>query len=558
MTATGTLVQPPGLSIHAHRIFDEYPIPYEASLDTVSSTITKYLKQNGEHEIDSEIFEQMLKTVEVAVKQFDDLTVEMQEKIFELQKNLLKVATCDSYINILTDPEKKGHYTRLTEIFIGHLYNKKVFTLTDEWVVLSGSPTTPRHVANESSKLVPLDKEEEFFSERQEQIQKITHFIQMLIRDYLGGLTGPKNGNNPPLFEEDFNKKFATLFPRVIPHLFFGPHGELTTMQQSLLHYSMVGLHEFLQNYNNAERALKSSKKVFSNKNFEEREQKLAALLYKNIHGVKHHQKDVDQVNDEKVLIHINELLQKIIERLMDSNSPKEEFLNSYNFDFLLFFVSSMVTHITFKHVLSPHLFCIIINNLLLSKVDIDLDDIEETDSKQCHTVNKKFQTALGNEADKLCSELFTLGEAQGLLKQIPSGVTKFKNLIGEAIETEINKTLNTECLLKTILVVKETLYQGESPVMRDAMNMSEEEVQKYKSDVEKHLENRLYEIIKANIPESLRMLTDRFSSLKGFCSTLSRKLFEISQSPVLYTVLFYHILKAIHQGLSEAERIDA
>lgn len=490
-----------------------------------------------------ENFNRAVRTAEAAIPHFKTLDIAFQRTIYSIRDHLIKCSRDPSYQEqLMNTPAHFKMYQMLLVPFVSSLYDatveqtsktgsephNKIFITS----LIKPCPSPPVSMEDSDNEGAIIDSIEDSFiiipskdssqatsssappavpmnQLKIEQIAIIESFFYLLVKDYYGPFVLGEKENQLSLFHQYVSQEFSRLFPPIISNLFFREPGKMTDTHKTLIICALNGFRDFMHLYIQGQTSVTCDELTLQ----------------------------ICQITQEILPIY-----KQLTNQETAPNDKAEELLN------LLTTVS--VVPFVFNKILSPHLFCTLIDIFALAENPTGTDE-KEIPLEHFDASDKAFSGNVEKLIDEIIKQILSLGEGNAILQFFGTAITAFTDTIGKTIQQATNRSLASECSLTPILMLQKLLYKDGSPILLTHFAKTEEEIATYQKTIETLITEKLYQLIKGYIPTGFKWLTKRTTDIKPFCETLCQKLYNITQNEQLYRHLTLCILRSTRLGLT-------
>jgi len=563
-------------------VIEDYCIPdddqIDRSLEYIESkiTTTPLVNLTGDSQ-----FENECEIAKLAINHFQSLKVIKQQTFLNLKQKIIQKITTNEFMEaMIHDQNCKKIYDLLMITFVSLLHNKKVTPKVSDWILVptgkeplvysnktsidsssnknnfenlteweSNLETTFIVVCSDLPKIIdPISSAA--LAIRKKQIKIISHIAEKFMRDYYPYLVSIGSNQKKNIYHEFAIKKFTKSFIDVIPDLFFKLPKILEKQEKQTICCLMEKVTDFFQDYSQSHQKMLDKDAQFDSKHIALKEMMLLESMNSLLREKSKGSYIPFPTEDDELKIRFTETIDNTLMMILGISNSEQNSLTANTKNFISTMASLLITPVLCNQVLSPYLFCLIIDQLILKDSELDMDESNAIPLKLCDSSDKEFSKNVGDLIERLSNELIGLGDAKGMIKKIPNIVSKFKFKIGSYVQKGINQVLGSDSSVKPLMILHQILYKDGSPTMIGAFNLEETEMVEFQKSIEIKVQHRLYELIMKNLPKIISQAITKFSTLEQFCKTLSHRLFEITQSPKLYIVFICYILEGIQHGL--------
>lgn len=566
------------MTIGTHNLFEDYNPKDEVKINEAVEVIKcNLLTKSTNIELDENTLNHTFSVSSLAIKYFNDLSSETQTALEGVYNMLFEILLDEEYQQSLSRNSKaKEIQNKLVQIFYLKFNQqniaKKARVEEEEWNFISDNKVTytfenDNHVSNQkvvtdpthkfyippASSNTPLKldlKARKELANKAKQIEIVSDFARRFMRDYYPLIIQGKESSPEDKFLQFALKRFMETFPSALPHFLFKEPKILGVHEKVILVGIMNQLNNFFKCYNSAVITIKETNRVFDQLDQLTKE----TLILDKIKSLSVNENQLSLVpqdlDEAEFTIQLTKTLEKVILKYFEFTDPDGENKPKEVQEFTATMISLLAIPICCHQVLSPLLFCLLFDNLLLRDIDISSDYITTPPLSSCDCSDEVFSKRVGALAENLVAEVLLFGEAQGVIKSAKFFIKKDK--IGAIIQKGINQILGTDTSLKPILILDNLLYHNGQPTLKGAFNNSPDKNESYRKEIELKVRTRIYDILKEKLPKVVVWATDKLTSLDTFCETMSRRLFELTQSKKLYMLLACYLLQGVYDGFSE------
>ncbi|CRX38675.1 hypothetical protein [Estrella lausannensis] len=560
----------PQVTLKSPIIFiDDYKIPALKEIVRTTQVLkgpVHILIQTNEYK---EKIEEALTIGELAVQRFSHLPDEAKFILFEMKVIIEEKSRDQEFMSRITEnPLSRKLHDRMVEIFVGRLYGKslpgKVF---DEPLTIKtlSSDDKMREAAlkaatyEEEALFEKIDQEFDLIKstlsqdpitaraiERKRKIVAvISGFFTRFIKEYYPYFF-PKGDNDQGVdLSKYLLKNFESLFPEVIPHLFFSWPAAFGKDEMAIV----IGLFKeavlFLHDYNDALSHYQGLSAEFEKAMPQEKELLLLNWLKENRLKEEMFQK---LESSKTGLMH---LIGTLLEDTLFLSLPKET-KQSSNPAILRLIISMTAGHLlpVLNRFLSEDVFTFAIKRFLTGdslQIDPELEGVNE---KAFGKGNDEFDKRLAVEIENFSNEIMRLGHASKGLSAVQKIAMSFKERIAAMIQLKIRVIYSSDAMILPILVLNHLLFDKEKPI---CLHYFRQEIKEQKIEEEK-LREELGLLIRAKIKEMTEgpafSIAMALTSIESFTDELGRAVVDLVHRPLLVRLLIVYLLRGLNQGL--------
>lgn len=364
--------------------------------------------------------------------------------------------------------------------------------------------------------------------QRTEQIDIIEEFLSALYRDYYPILFLNCESFSDKEVEQERVAEFRKYLRPIIPKILFRTPKIVGKVEKALIVKAMNRLLQFFGAYN----SVKSDS-----------EEELLLKIRDKLMG-QGYNSHIDSDLGEK---NFNKLLKEIIQMfLLDFSKPAVGKRLGDSEKFLANSAATVAADICSQYLLSPYFFCLLFDHLFLEDIEPSSRYFSTPNFSSCDRSDEKFNEDVGKVGVELLCELLKFAEAPWLAMK---GVSIINNkMAGALIQQGINVVLGTDTSLQPLQFLEKIFYRGGEPALREALKKrGKEEVVEYMRSIEERVKNRLMNLLVVNLSSILK----RIPKLEETCKTLSSKLFNLTQSKRLLTLLLCYLLQGVRDSFA-------
>lgn len=592
------LIHPMDILSHPGDLFFDALLSNEVTNNTLD-TLIDHLNKNSPFE-SNEMEEQVYSVAELAIKNFQNSTKTIQQKILQAKK--------------IFDKPKENYshnsFTKLKDIF-SNFQNVNI-SLLDAPLdsVIIEDYTNPQNAVKAETKLSqnpPLSETEKA--------------IQNLFKELVIGEPTPTNQNPSDSIKKLFLEIFEYCLPTILEKNFqafskfqeqFFPVSSVIKrispekkklFEEEILDFSLLFLKDYVIGQfpfrNNILTFLKPFLSILvgniffrTARNINELEKKYAQIFLKqttlffndlvtafqSLKNSKVDFKNIPIAAEELLLITLLNKQRMTCNPTWISLEPE---LNSCSFE--LHIVKRFIKSLGMNHeeeitdrfapnfiellnyFISPYMVSLLVNRFLVDNIAID---IKETSLplEKIEANDLALNTNLGQQLSQLTFNILSLGDLsllnqKNVFRKLLRKVLKNKqNKMGIYFQKSLNQITQSECLITPIRLSKQIFWTKQSenlvPSLVGCFNRTLNEKDQFQKEIEQAIKNRLYEsirkILSPHIPSPVIWLADNASSIQALCNNLSHRLYRISQQPLLLKMFLYGY---ILEGLIEYEK---
>lgn len=537
-------------------IMEDY---YPKDETKISSAITlikkKLLKGKSLIDVDSEAIETSYRVSALAINYLGELSQTIQKSFYEIKEQLYSQLLDQEYQQYLsTNEEMKDVQRRLYQIFcveLDHTEETQAKTPTeylqkeDESHTKIVSAFTNKHTQS------PLSSED--IDGKKKQIKFVKDFGRRFMRDYYPAIVMGKSSSPTDQYLQHALKEFMQAFPPAIPHFLFHDPKIVEQHEKNIIISVLEQVTIFFHIYNQSIEVIKRGDKQFDDRDLVDKE----AIILSKMRSVSNEIKQASgptqesmipgSLNEAEMMINLTNIVKNVILQYYKNCDPDFKDTPKTMQQFYAAVLPVTITPLLFDRILSPHLFRVLFINLLLRDIAIPDDCVESPAFKECDASDIAFTKQVGEIAQVLTSEILKFGEAKGILKGVK--LIASKDSLGELIQKGINRVMGTDTCFIPVTLLDHLLYHNGKPTLIEAFSQT---TQGSANNVEQDVKKRIYEILIEKLPSFLAWATDNFTSVDSFCETLSKRIFELTQSKKLFILFSCYLLKGFNEGLSK------
>jgi hypothetical protein len=545
------------LNIEPYTVLEDYDPKDEKKISSAFSYIKqKLVKIENDDEIEESLTEDTYHLSTLAISYIKELSHEIQEQYREIQNLLMEQLQDQEYQKKLSLSDKrKSIQKRLFHIFSRK--NDSTFDSLSPHINLEPDDEdqfhqeivetyyqTPSITTEKNDSLT-----DETLERKKKQVKFVADFGRRFMRDYYPHIILRKESSPRDQYLQYALEQFTETLPAAIPHILFHATKILEKHEKQMIISVLKQVINFFSVYNLSMETIKQSDKLFEEKRLVDKE----AIILTQMNTLLTEQNELsfipESLNEAEFTINLSKIFKLLILQYYKITDPKGETVSPSVQQFTASTIPLFVVPIFFQRILSPYLFCVLFDSLLLKDIDIPEGYVEGTPLKQCDASDAIFTQQVGLLAEQLTGEILRFGEAKGIIKGVKLIVSK--DSIGELIQKGINHILGTDTCFLPIAILNSLLYHQGRPILLEAFNLDDEKSTAYMKSVEKNVQSRIYEILMKRLPKFLAFATDNLTSLDSFCETLSTRIFELTQSKKLFILFSCYILHGFKEGLS-------